>query len=135
MKFLVFIAICILNFTLSAQNKIYTVKPGEKITEVIPTKDIYKYPGFYKGTVFLKDGTSATPKMNYHKLFGEMKFIDPKGDTLSLSNENTMYLITINRDSFYLDKNFLELISNYGKIKMAAQTQITLSNKVKYGAL
>jgi len=87
----VIFVLCWYNFNVSAQkNKRYTVNPGQKIFEVIPQSDIYKYPEFTVGMVLIKDGTFASAKLNYNGLLGEMQFIDPRGDTLSLADEKNI---------------------------------------------
>ena len=111
------------------------MNPGEKILDVIPRNEIYKYPEFKDGIVYLKDGTFGNGKLNYNSLLGEMQFIDPKGDTLSLADEKNISLISINKDTFYYGEGCNELIANYGKLKLAAKKILSLSNRKKAGGL
>jgi hypothetical protein len=120
----------------TAQNKkIYKVNPGERVYDVIPKNDMYKYPGFRQGIVLLKDGTYGSAKLNYNSLFAEMQFIDPKGDTLSLADENNIISIAVKKDTFYYDNGYLELVAGYNKIKLARRRIIDFSNREKIGAL
>lgn len=97
----------------------YTVKPGADIRDVIPMTEIYQYPGFVSGTVVFKDGLSSAGTLNYNILIGEIQFIDPKGDTLSLANEETIRHVLIYRDTFYYDDGYLRLIKAGGVVKLA----------------
>lgn len=115
--------------------KKFEVKPGEKIFDVIPRNEIYKYAEFMAGVVLLRDGTFGVAKLNYNSFFGEMQFIDPKGDTLSLSDEKNISLISIKKDTFYYDGGFIELLANYGKVKFAAKRIFSFSNRTKSGGL
>ena len=123
-------------FNVWAQNgKKFEVKPGEKIYDVIPRNEIYKYAEFMDGVVHLRDGTFGVAKLNYNSLFGEMQFIDPKGDTLSLSDEKNISVISIKEDTFYYEDGCIELVANYGEVKLAAKRIFSFSNRTKSGGL
>ena len=124
------------NLATSAQNKkTYKVNPGEKVYDVIPKNDMYKYPEFRQAIVLLKDGTYGSAKVNYNSLFAEMQFIDPKGDTLSLADENNIISIAVKKDTFYYDNGYMELMAGYNKVKLARRRLIDFSNREKIGAL
>ena len=97
----------------------YTINPGEKISEKLPRDEVYSYPEFTNGRVFLRNNTVSLVKLNYNSLYAEMQFINPKGDTLSVSDEKMIRLIVINKDSFFYDKGYLKLVSDFGKLKHA----------------
>jgi len=61
-----------------------TIKAGSRVTDVLTPADIYYYAQFTDGTVVLKDGTKVVTKMNYSRLFDQMLFIGPNGDTLAI---------------------------------------------------
>ena len=123
-------------FNVGAQTgKKFEVKPGEKIFDVIPRNEIYKYAEFMNGVVLLRDGTFGVAKLNYNSLFGEMQFIDPKGDTLSLSDEKNISLISIKKDTFYYEDGCIELLANYENVKLAAKRIFSFSNRTKSGGL
>lgn len=96
----------------------YTIKPGEKILHVISAKDIYSYPDFAKGTVIFRDGRLVAGRLNYNMLISAIQFIDAKGDTLSLAEENTIRLVIIKEDSFCFDNGYLELIAGDAAVKL-----------------
>ena len=136
MKYLVTVFVFCIYFDLPAQTgKKYQVNPGEKIYDVIPKNDIYKYPEFTDGVVLLRNGTFGNGRLNYNSLLGEMQFIDPKGDTLSLADEKNISLITIKKDTFYYVDGCTELMANYGEIKLAARRVFSFSNRTKAGGL
>src|SRR4051812_28027078 len=82
---------------LQAQSsKIYKVAPGERVDyALLKANALYQYPQFADAQVALKNGTSGTVRMNYNQLLGDMQFINGKGDTLSLDNENEVTSIVI----------------------------------------
>ena len=71
--------------------------------------------------------------MNYNSLFGEMQFINLKGDTLSLADEKMIELIVINKDTFYFNEGYLKLVLNEGKVKLANKKFIRFANRQKLG--
>lgn len=97
----------------------YIIKPGVGILEVIPVHDIFLYPQFEQGTVVFKDGTSTAGRLNYNMLLATIQFVDPKGDTLSLANEQLIKHILVVKDTFYYSDAFLRIITGNGSVKLA----------------
>ena len=98
-----------------------TIKAGNNIMDVIPIADIFYYPQFTSGIVFLRDGTKTKVKMNYNRLVDEMHFINSKGDTLALDNEKTVEYIAIGIDTFYYNEGFVRLISTGNVVKLVVK--------------
>ncbi|MGN6616527.1 MAG: hypothetical protein ACTHJ5_05080 [Ilyomonas sp.] len=117
----------------SGQKKGYTVKAGDEISVSLPDSLKYIYPQFVLGTVHLRNGNFANALLNYNLLEGEMQFIDPKGDTLAIDNEATIRTVSINKDSFYYDKGYLQLVSYYPAIKLAKRESIDVTDELKMG--
>lgn len=60
-----------------------TIKAGNRVKDVLSPSEIYYYPQFTNGKVFLRDGSRAGAKMNYSRTYDQMLFIGPGGDTLA----------------------------------------------------
>ena len=133
--FLLSAFVFLLNSIVVAQKrKPYTINPGIKATEVIPTDEIFLYPSFTPGTVYFKTGGHSSGLLNYNFLFAEIQFIDAKGDTLSLADEMTIgYIAT--RDTFYYDNGYLKFIRNCGKFKLAQKQFVDTTNIEKISAM
>lgn len=116
--------------------KSFTVNPGKKIVEEIPITEIYKYAEFRFGEVAFKNGTAANVKLNYNSVFGEMQYIDPKsGDTLSLAEEKNIKCVTFEKDTFYFDEGWMELIGGTPTVRIAKKKLLDLTNREKLGAM
>ena len=126
-----------LGICVSAQSrKTFTINPGQKIVEAIPASELYSYPEFRLVTVTLRNGTSADVKLNYNSVFGEMQFIDPKkGDTISLADERLIKYVTIEKDTFYFDEVWLQLVFSNNTVKIARKRLLEMTNKEKLGAM
>ena len=119
MKLLVLYVIMNMSQNSFSQKQVsYTVKPGAQISDVIPRNEIYRYPVFTDGTVAFKDGKTVVGKLNHNMLFGSIQFLDPKGDTLALINENTIKLVSILTDTFYFDRGYYHVTSSNGPVKL-----------------
>lgn len=116
-----------------SQRKIYKINPGEKFLDVIPKEEIYTYPAFTVGTVYLKGDKFASAQLNYNSLFGDMQFIDEKGDTLGIADEGNIQSIVINKDVFYYDKGYMKLLANFNDLKLANKKFFSFVNKQKLG--
>lgn len=109
------------------------VKAGANPREVMHDSDIYYQPGFVKGQVFLKDGSAAAAPLNYNRLLDEMQFIDAKGDTLSLANEQNIRFIALGSDSFYFYEGFVRLLKGGAKARLAIKQSWKISDRRKQG--
>jgi len=120
MKPLLLIFILISYTDLWAQDSTYiTVKSGGRLDEGLTPADMYHYPQFTKGVVFFKSGTKATAKINYTRLFDQILFIDGKGDTLALAEEQTIKFIAVDSDTFYYDEGYVRIIADNDFVKLA----------------
>jgi hypothetical protein len=96
--------------SLSAQDSnLVTIKTGYRVSDVLKASDIYTYPQFTNAKVFFRDGSKGVAKMNYSRLFDQILYIDPKGDTLALADEKTIKFIVLNTDTFYYDEGYVRL--------------------------
>jgi len=119
---------------LSAQDSTFvTIKTGQSVKDVLTTSDIYHYPQFTNGKVFLRDGSMALGKMNYNRLYGQMLFINPIGDTLALADEKNIKFIVIDKDTFYYDGGYLRLMANGGVVKLTEKQIWVLADIRKIG--
>ena len=121
MKQLLLLFFIFISYTgLWAQDSTYiTIKSGNIVQEGLSSADMYYYPQFTKGVVFFKGGTKATAKVNYTRLFDQMLFIDGKGDTLALAEEQTIKFIAVDRDTFYYDEGYVRIIADNHFVKLA----------------
>ena len=119
---------------LSAQDSTFvTIRTGERVTDVLTVADIYHYPQFTNGKVFLRDGSKAVGKMNYNRLYGQMLFINPKGDTLALADEKNIKFIVIDRDTFYYGEGYIRLLASNGITKLTEKQVWVLADIRKIG--
>lgn len=129
---LFFILICYSD--LSAQDSVYvTIKTGQSVKDVLTPADIYQYSEFTFGKVYMRDGSIAAGKMNYSRLYGQMLFINPKGDTLALADERNIKYIVINKDTFYFDEGYMMLMANSAGFKLTEKQTWVLADIRKIG--
>ena len=130
--FLVAFAFCTNGF---AQKKnLVTVKAGDNIMDVIPVSEVFSYPQFTNGFVFLRNGTIAEAKLNHNRLVDEMHFINLKGDTMALDNEKNIRYVVIANDTFYYDKGYVRLLSNKNAVKLAIKQVWVVTDSRQVGA-
>ena len=97
----------------------YTIKPDNNILDIIPFKAAFLYPAFTNGIVSFRDGRSIAGNLNYNLLIRAIQFIDGKGDTLALADENTIKQISITKDTFYYNDGYVKQIGNWISVKVA----------------
>jgi hypothetical protein len=135
MKALLLFFYILISYTdLSAQDStLVTIRTGESVNDVLSSAEIYHYPQFTNGKVFLRDGAKAVGKMNYNRLYGQMLFINHKGDTLALADEKNIKLIVIDRDTFFYGEGYIRLIANNGVTKLTEKQVWVLADIRKIG--
>lgn len=135
MRFLTLVigSLLIHSYQLKAQKDNWHVKAGEEIKEAVPPDVKFRYPQFVTGVVCFKDGTHSAAPLDFNFLNEEMQFINPNGDTLSLDNEATIKYITINNDSFYYSKVYLELVTGNSLVKLAKKQRLKIGDISKIG--
>jgi hypothetical protein len=106
----------------SQSTESYIIKSGMNILEIVPSGAIYRYPVFTPGTVVFRDGVAISGNLNYNMLSDEMQFVDAKGDTMALANEETIRQIFIKSDTFLFDDGYLRLVSGHSSLKLAEKT-------------
>jgi len=98
------------------------------------TGRIYKYSAFLDGRVVFKDSSEVEAKLNYHQVFGQILFINGKGDTMALANPATTLMVVISNDTFYFhDKFFLQKLTQYDENNLAVRQTIKYVGREKAG--
>ena len=131
---LMWLFILLSNSYLAAQDStLVTIKAGNRVDDVLKPADIFYYPQFTNGQVFFRDGSKALGKMNYSRLFDQVLFIGPKGDTLALADEKTIKFIAIGKDTFFYDEGYIRLIEKSGVVKLAEKQIWVVADVRKIG--
>lgn len=134
MKTLIFFAgfIFFSSYLAGQGNNVVVIKPGEDLDKVY--KYIYKYPQFEFGKVYFINGEVSAGKLNYNLLTETMQFIAPKGDTLTLANENTLNFICVGSDTFFHNKKgYIQQLTDYTVTKLLLKERVK-SSEEKIGA-
>lgn len=97
-------------------------------------KEVYLYPSFIKGIVEFKNGQRFQSNMNYNRALGTLQFIDEHGDTLSLSNEETVSTVNIGSDYFVYAPECLQAVKTDGKARLFKNERVKIADKQKTGA-
>jgi hypothetical protein len=119
---------------LSAQDSTFvTIKTGQSVKDVLTTSDIYHYPQFTNGKVFLRDGTKAAGKMNYNRLYGQMLFINPSAIPLRWLTKRISNSLSLIKTRFYYDGGYLRLMANGGVVKLTEKQIWVLADIRKIG--
>jgi len=116
------------------KNTVVTVKAGSNIMDVLSAADVFYYPDFTNGKVCLREGTQTGAKLNYNRLFDEMQFVGPKGDTLAVADEKNIKYIVIANDTFYYDKGYVRLISGGSLVKLVMKQVWMVAEARQIGA-
>jgi hypothetical protein len=115
--------------------KNFIINPGQAVTQVIPFNEIYCLKSFSQGVVFFKNKTTGGGLLNFSYLTQEILFINPKGDTLALSEPKQVDSVIIGKNVFYnTDEGFVELDSMAGNVFLCRNYFFLVTNKQIVGA-
>lgn len=132
--FIFSVCLALLSISLSAQTstqRIY-IKGGNSAWENF-MKEIYRYNSFEEGIVEYKDGKRYKSSMNYNKVLGTIQFIDEKGDTLSISNEENIKSVSIGSDMFIFQPACLLTLKSGEKATLYKRETVRIADKLKTG--
>jgi len=114
--------------------KKFVINPGQKISDVLTTKDIYQFPEFEKGTVGFRDREDEVEAMlNYNLLTQTIQFISQKGDTLSLADEETIKTVNIAELEYLFNKGYYEVNTLFGTNQFLQLKRIRFESAKKIG--
>ena len=127
-----FFFICTYN-SFCQRSESLVIKAGDDLTKAY--NYIYRYPQFEYGKVYFVNGDVSAGKLNYNILIKTMQFVDQKGDTLALANENTLNFISIGADTFFYNSNkgYVEKVADYTFTKLLLKENV-ISSEEKIGA-
>jgi len=101
-----------------------TVKAGEDISAVLSSYGMYRFPSFKDGIVTFRNGNTAAGKMNYNIYLSLIQFVDAKGDTLAISNPETIDSVSIDSNLFYYNKGYFQVVASYENCKLVMKQKI-----------
>ena len=127
-----------LGFAQQDEKKTIVVNPIKDDMEQMEKKAL-KYENFIQGKLVLRDSFVYDVKMNYHQILDVVLFINPKGDTLAISNPENIARVVIGTDSFYHLKKvgFLHQLSHYPYYNLSVHRILKFigrENKGPYGS-
>ncbi len=102
--------------------------------DTLNVNTMYRFKDFTKGLLNYKDGKSAASRFNINMLIDEIQFINPAGDTLSVTDENTIDNVMIGDQLFYLKKGAIEVVGNYKPVQLGVSQKMTTRAKDRIGA-
>lgn len=113
-----------------------TFYPGTPINEQLSDSVQYRFPSFTEGVVTTKKEGAVRAKLNYNFLFGEMQFLDEKGERLSIGNPEDVVRISISNCTFiYFKGDYYEVIQS-GSVCLLKKQLVELQsqgNDAPYG--
>ncbi|MEQ9439009.1 MAG: hypothetical protein RIG62_08165 [Cyclobacteriaceae bacterium] len=121
---------------LAQEETIFRIKSGQEAQQALPMQVKYRYETFQHGTISFYNGKTSSGKLNYNLLLGDMQFVNPARDTLSLANEQTIRQIRLGGDTFYYDARhgYIEVVQTYPLATLAIQQKLLPLSKEKMGA-
>ncbi len=85
----------------------------------------YLFPFFRDATVKFRDGRSFVYKINFNTLLCDMQFINPKGDTLAITNAELIDSILMDSCSFFYEyqKGYFQILAVSDAARLAVHRQ------------
>lgn len=133
-RVLFFMMLAFLSQVYGQEQEKIVIKSGNDVSEVLSSYGMYRFPAFTDGLVTFRNSARATGKMNYNVYLGLIQFINSKGDTLAISNPETIDSAAVNNKIFYYRDGYCQEVEDYGNFKLVMKQQVRFT-PVKLGAL
>jgi hypothetical protein len=87
----------------------------------------YLFPSFGDAVVKMRDGRSVIYKMNFNLLLSDMQFINPKGDTMVITNPADIDSILLDSCSFIYDykKGYFQMLAVSDAVSLTVHRHTT----------
>ncbi|WP_149243397.1 hypothetical protein [Dyadobacter sp. 32] len=121
-------------------SKTYVLSEFKKASEVIPFNERFQFENFTKGYVTKQSGAKSEVRLNYSYLYGDILFIGPAFDTLSISDAHLVKNVTIGENRYLYDQRygFVEILAEYDGVKVGKKCQMVFkdfNNRVRFERL
>ncbi len=137
MKYLLFSLFALYSgFAVAQSNEIKAVRvnPLHENMHLLDNQAM-KYKEFQKGKVIFKDSAQTEARLNFHRIYNEVLFLNDEGDTLALSNPETLAMIIMGTDTFfYFQKGYGQQITHYPDYNLVMKQTLKFIGKEKKGA-
>lgn len=96
---------------------------------------VYRFPSFLTGKVYLVNGNYNTAKLNLNLLTDQIQFIDEKQDTLTILSPDFLAYIAIDSSKFiHHDNKYLEVLDEYNTVMLAVNRKLKIADLQRTGA-
>lgn len=124
-------SVCTSGSAQTSTQRIY-IKGGNSAWENF-MREIYMYPAFEQGLVEYRNGQKFKSTLNYNKALGTIQFIDEKGDTLSMNNEESIQTISIGNDVYRYDPECMQILKSGENATLYKRETVRIADKLKTG--
>ena len=108
---------------------------GTDLNEILPDDMIFMYPELLKGSVLFLDKSMAEGLMNIYLPGSHLYFIDNKGDTLVLRDQDTARLLSIGKDTYLRhDKSWVRVLATGSTADFCLKSVVKIIQDQKTGA-
>lgn len=135
-RFLVVLVAIGASYLQAQPTKTLRVKNGQDAIKYVLPRDRFQFANFQYGKLYYKKGQAIPARLNYCYLKGEVMYIDLKGDTLLIANNNVVDYAEIGGLIFHADPEFgyLEVVERCENIMLTKKYQYTINGIEKKGA-
>jgi hypothetical protein len=112
------------------------LKADDVVSSNLTPEKIYQYPKFSHGKIIFKDQTSTEAQINYNYLNGEIEFIGPAKDTMTIAEQQMQNIqrIIVNNDTFFYDDAYIQHVLATPLGILAKRTTLVVVLVQKLGA-
>ncbi|MDR6808673.1 hypothetical protein J2Y45_005885 [Dyadobacter sp. BE34] len=136
MKTVLFVSLLISTLSMNAPLNVAWPTPVPARENAQEKKSVaYLFPAFVKGVVYFRNGTKSEAFLNYYYQDGQMRFLNPRADTLLFTGKYLIDYVAIGDRRFVLTDTHsdMEVIGEGGRVRLAARTQPEIAgNSLSY---
>src|SRR5882757_72248 len=96
-------------------------------------REQYKYPGFIRSEIYLKNGDTAFVRINLDYFDQQIKYVGANGDTMNLVKKDIKYITTGTDTIFHENKLLYEWIGSTSKARLAVRHELRFNSAETQG--
>lgn len=101
------------------------IEAGEDAGKFLSDNGLFRFNTFTSGTYTMKNGSTAPALLNYNLFLGEMQYVSPQKQILSIANPQEFNFFKVGDVVFYFRDGYKEVIKDYNTYKLAVGIEIT----------
>ena len=120
--------------SISFAQKAETIKVKTAEYPDFVAKNQYQFPAYTRAKILFKNGDSGSARINFNYFRNIVKYMDPSGTALEITNPQDVAYLSTATDTIFSDNGYYHWVASSGAARLASATTFKLVSIATIGA-